>query len=108
MGAGTEQDGELIARKFDGSKFRKSVGRLHINEKIERLVARLAKENPSSGHDRVVGAMANLGPKVSDQTVGNILKRHDIPPAPKRKQSTSWRDFIRAHPQNRGTKTFQD
>jgi hypothetical protein len=29
--------------------------------------------------------------------VGNILKRHDIPPAPKRKQSTGWKDFIRAH-----------
>jgi hypothetical protein len=31
------------------------------------------------------------------QTVGNILRRHDIPPAPKRKQTTSWKDFIRAH-----------
>ncbi len=41
--------------------------------------------------------MGNLGHKVSDQTVGNILKRHDIPPAPKRKQTTSWKDFIRAH-----------
>jgi len=29
--------------------------------------------------------------------VGNILKRHDIPPAPKRKKTTSWKDFIRAH-----------
>src|SRR5207253_2809328 len=27
----------------------------------------------------------------------NILRRHDIPPAPKRKQTTSWKDFIRAH-----------
>jgi transposase InsO family protein len=44
-----------------------------------------------------VGAIANLGYKVSDQAVENILKRHDIPPAPKRKQNTSWRDFIRAH-----------
>lgn len=41
--------------------------------------------------------MTNLGYKISDQTVGNISKRHDIPPAPKRKQNTSWRDFIRAH-----------
>ena len=29
--------------------------------------------------------------------MGNILPRHDIPPAPKRKQTTSWKDFIRAH-----------
>lgn len=57
----------------------------------------MARENPTWGYERIVGAMANLGYKVSDQTVGNILKRHDIPPAPKRKQSTSWKDFIRAH-----------
>ncbi len=88
---------ELIAKKFDGSKFRKFVGRPPIDGEIERLVVRMARENPSWGYNRIVGAMANLGHKVSDQTVGNILKRHDIPPAPKRKQTTSWRDFIRAH-----------
>ena len=43
------------------------------------------------------GAMANLGHRLSDQAVGNILRRHDIPPAPTRKQTTSWKDFIRAH-----------
>jgi putative transposase len=41
--------------------------------------------------------MANLGHQLSDQTVGNILRRHDIPAAPKRKLTTSWKDFIRAH-----------
>src|SRR5690242_18500531 len=59
--------------------------------------SRIAKENPGWGYDRIVGAMANLGFRLSDQTVANILRRHDIPPAPKRKQSTSWKDFIRAH-----------
>src|ERR1019366_9245924 len=49
------------------------------------------------GYDRIVGAMANLGLRLSDQTVGNILRRHDVPPAPQRKQATSWKDFIRAH-----------
>src|SRR5207245_8717318 len=85
------------ANKFDGSKFRKSSGRPRVDEETERLVVRMAKENPSWGYDRIVGAMANLGHKLSDQTVGNILARHDIPPAPKRKQMTSWKDFIRAH-----------
>ena len=88
---------EFIAKKFDGSRFRKSIGRPLVDEEIERLVLRMARENPSWGYDRIVGAMANLGHKVSHQTVGNIFKRHDIPPAPKRKQSTSWKDFIRAH-----------
>jgi putative transposase len=88
---------ELIAKKFDGSRLRKSVGRAPIGEEIEGLVLRMARKNPSWGYDRIVGAMANLGHKVSDQTVGNILKWHDIPPAPKRKQTTSWKDFIRSH-----------
>jgi putative transposase len=88
---------QLIAKRFDGSKFRKSVGRPPVEKEIERLVVRMARENPSWGYDRIVGAMANLGHQVSDQTVGNILKRHDIPPAPKRKQNTTWKDFIRAH-----------
>jgi transposase InsO family protein len=88
---------KLIANKFAGSKFRKSSGRPRVDEETERLVVRMAKENPGWGYDRIVGAMANLGHRLSDQTVGNILRRHDIPPAPKRKQTTSWKDFIRAH-----------
>src|SRR6202140_246741 len=88
---------KLIANKFDGSKFRKSQGRPRVDEETEGLVVRIAKENPGWGYDRIVGAMANLGYRLSDQTVDNILRRHDIPPAPKRKQTTSWKDFIRAH-----------
>ena len=49
------------------------------------------------GYDRIVGAMANLGYTLSDQTVGNILQRHGILPAPARKRTTTWADFIRAH-----------
>jgi putative transposase len=86
---------KLIANKFDGSKLRKSWGRPRVDEETERLVVRMAKENPGWGYDRIVGAMANLGLRLSDQS--NILRRHDIPPAPKRKQVTSWKDFIRAH-----------
>jgi len=41
-------------------------------------------ENCSWGDDRIVGAAKNLGYAMSDQTVGNILKRHGIPPAPER------------------------
>lgn len=88
---------ELIAKKFDGSRHRRSWGRPRVDEEIEGLIVRMARENPTWGYERIVGAMANLGYKVSDQTVGNILKRHDIPPAPKRKKATSWKDFIRTH-----------
>jgi putative transposase len=87
----------LIAHKFDGSKCRQTRGRPRVEEESERLVVRMARENPSWGYDRIVGAMANLSYQLSDQTVGNILRRHDIPPAPQRKQTTSWKDFICAH-----------
>jgi hypothetical protein len=38
-----------------------------------------------------------LGHQLSDQTVGNILRRHGIAPAPKRSQTTTWKNFIRSH-----------
>ncbi len=88
---------KLIANKFDGSRFRGSHGRPRVEEETERLVVQMAKENPTWGYDRIVGALANLGQRLSDQTVGNILRRHGIPPAPKRKHTISWKDFIRAH-----------
>jgi hypothetical protein len=57
----------------------------------------MARENRSWGYDRIVGALTNLGYRISDQTVGNILKWHSIPPAPERKTTVTWREFIRFH-----------
>ena len=88
---------KLIAGKFDGSKSRRYPGRPRIGGEIEQLIVRMAKENSGWGYDRIVGAMANLGHTISDQTVGNILQRHGIPPAPERKCMTTWADFIRTH-----------
>ena len=87
----------LVARKFDGSKKRTSPGRPRVDRALEDLIVRLAMENRDWGYDRITGALANLGHAVSDQTVGNILKRHGIPTAPERKRTTTWQEFIRAH-----------
>lgn len=87
----------LIAKKFDGSQHRRYPGRPRCHQEIEDLVVQLAKENRTWGYDRIVGALKNIGYTVSDQTVGNILKRHDLPPAPQRKKTTTWREFIRSH-----------
>ena len=69
---------KLVAQKFDGSKQRKAPGRPRIDPELEALIVRMAQENRSWGYDRIVGALANLGLTVSDQTVGNILKRHGM------------------------------
>jgi len=87
----------LIARKFDGSKRRAYPGRPRVDAAVEALIVRMAQENSGWAYDRMVGALANLGHQVSDQTVGNILKRHGIAPAPKRSQKTTWKEFISAH-----------
>ena len=87
----------LVAQKFDGSKYREYPGRPTVEPKLEGLVVRMARENSGWGYDRIVGALANLGYTVSDQTVGNILRRHGIAPAPKRSQITTWKDFLATH-----------
>jgi len=88
---------KLIANKFDGSRFRRRAGRPRIDKETECLMVQMVKENPSWGYDRIAGALKNLGQKVSAQTVGNILRRHGLSAAPKRKQVICWKDFIRAH-----------
>ena len=88
---------KLVAYKFDGSQQRQSPGRPKIDQELEALIVRIARENRSWGYDRIVGALANLGLTVSDQTVGNVLKRHGIAPAPERKTTTTWKEFIRTH-----------
>jgi putative transposase len=88
---------KLVARKFDGSKAGRGPGLPRINRELEQLIVRMAKENHDWGYDRIVGALANLGYQVCDQTVGNILHRHGLPPAPERKRTTTWPTFIRTH-----------
>jgi hypothetical protein len=67
---------KLVAKKWDYTHQRKSVGRPHVAKEIVDLVLRFARENPTWGYDRIEGALANLGFDISDQTVGNILKQH--------------------------------
>src|SRR4029077_9840992 len=88
---------KLVARKFNGSKVRRSPGRPRIKREVEELIIRMASENRDWGYDRVAGALANLGYEISDQTVGNFMRRHGLPPAPEHKRTTTWAAFIRTH-----------
>jgi hypothetical protein len=57
----------LVAKKFDGSKARSYPGRPRTNGEVERLILHMARENSGWGYDRISGALANLGHKVSDR-----------------------------------------
>ncbi len=86
-----------MAQKFDGAAQRKSVGRPRVDKGLEDLVVQMAKENRSWGYNRIAGALAELGYDISDQTVGNILKRRGLPTAPGRQKTTTWKEFVRSH-----------
>jgi hypothetical protein len=88
---------KLVARKFDGSNARRRRGRPRIKREVEELIIRMASENRDWGYDRIAGALANLGYEIADQTVGNVLRRSGLPPAPERKRTIAWADFIRTH-----------
>jgi hypothetical protein len=76
----------LIAQKFDGSRHRGYPRRPRVSSELEALVVRMTRENRTRGYDRIVGALSNLGHRISDQTVGNILRRYKIAPAPERRR----------------------
>src|SRR5919109_3010712 len=88
----------LIAQKFDGSKQCRQLGRPRVVEEIERLVVRMAEENPTWGYRRIQGALANLGHSIDAATVRNVLRRHHMEPAPQRRKSgMSWTQFLQTH-----------
>ena len=51
---------------------------------VRRLVVRMAEENPTWGYTRILGALKNVGHRVSRSTVARILKAHGLPPVPER------------------------
>ncbi len=80
----------LVAKKwtFDSKRDR---GRPRVDPETEQLVVRMLQENPTWGSDRVVGALSNLGIRLSDTTtIDNIRKRNGIEPGPTRQNRTNW------------------
>jgi putative transposase len=84
---------QLIARKWTCAKRRG--GRPGVLAEIQRLVVRMAEENPTWGYTRILGALKNVGHRVSRSSIARILKAHGIPPVPLR--PTSWQTFLQAH-----------
>lgn len=84
--------------KFSGMQpsKRKKTGRPKTSLEIQELVLKLARET-GWGAGRLHGELIKLGcAGVSLSTVKNILKEHNLEPAPKRGPG-SWHDFIHRH-----------
>ncbi len=88
-------ENKKFSYKFRLLQYTKKRHNGRLSPELEKLIIRFAEENPGWGYDRISGALSNLGYKLSDQTVGNILKRNGIPPAPDRNQDTTWATFIK-------------
>jgi hypothetical protein len=74
-----------------------------VDEELRRRNAYLAAENRilrnqiKARRVQLTDAERKTLAEISDQTVGNILKRHGIPPVPGRKTTMTWKEFIRIH-----------
>jgi len=86
----------LVAKKWTFARTN-PVGRPPLDPELEKLVIKLITENPTWGSNRIVGALDNLGFKVSDSTIDNIRRRNGFDPAPVRGKNSTWRRFLQAH-----------
>jgi len=69
-------------------------GRPLLSEETVNLIVRLARENPRWGYLRIVGELKKVGVTVSKGSVANVLRRHQLRPAPRRAGPT-WTEFLR-------------
>jgi hypothetical protein len=60
---------------------------------VATLVLRLARENPRWGYRRLQGELRKLGIPVSATAICLLLRRHGLPPSPRR-IGPSWREFL--------------
>ena len=67
-----------------------------LDQDTIELVLRLARENPRWGYLRIVGEARKLGVRVSATSVRNILRRHRLGPAPRRRGGPTWAQFLRS------------
>ena len=87
---------ELIAQKYDEHDERR-LGRPRTQEQFENLVIRMAEETRTWGYRRIQGAMSHLGYTLARSTIGDILRRHGIEPAPQRGRKANWKEFLTQH-----------
>ncbi len=71
-------------------------GRPPVSAEVTALIERLATGNTSWGYKRIQDELLKLGRRVGASAIRRVLKALKIPPAPKRRTGTTWRQFLRA------------
>lgn len=85
---------DLVRRKWTFLRRRIS-GRPPTDRQVEKLILRLARENPRWGYSRIQGEVLKLGQTTGRSTVRDVLKRHQVPPVHHRvRHGTTWRAFL--------------
>jgi hypothetical protein len=82
---------DLVRRRWTHAGRRP--GRPPLAAQTQRLILRLAAENPSWGYKRIQRELVALGMPLAASSGWNVLGGHGIEPAPRR-ASVSWREFL--------------
>ena len=65
-----------------------------MDQELEGMILRLARENPRWGYGKIEGELLKLGFEASRTTIRNVLKRHKVELAPVRSGSIGWRQLM--------------
>jgi len=70
---------------------RRGQGRPPLDDGVQQLIIRLARENPRWGYQRIKGELLRLGVRISATAIRTTLHRHGLDPAPRRTTTTGRR-----------------
>jgi putative transposase len=86
----------LVRRTWARFGQRRRPGRPSLAAEARDLLLRLAGEHPAWGYQRIRGELLKLGHTVAATTVQIVLRRHRLPPAPRR-AGLAWPAYLRIH-----------